>query len=119
MGDRAAPRRRSMQPALVLIEAALQRRLSLDECARACALSPWEWSRRFRAEHGITFSRYVLRRRIERAKALLAAAPCRVSEVAFAVGFNDLSHFARVFRRSAGLPASEWLALHLASRPNG
>lgn len=119
MDGRAAPRRRSTHPALALIEADLQRRLSLRECARACALSQWEFSRRFRAEHGVTFSRYVLRRRIERAKALLAAAPRPVSEVAFAVGFNDLSYFARVFRRFAGLPASAWLALRSAPRPNG
>lgn len=123
MADHALPhtkyRRRSTRPAVALIQANLARRLSLDECARACALSTWEFSRRFRAEHGVTFSGYVLRSRIERAKALLTAAPRPVSEVAFAVGFNDLSYFARVFRRFAGLPASAWMDLHTAPRPNG
>ena len=109
-------RQRSTRAALALIEANLHRRVSLAECARACALSPCEFSRRFREEHGVNFSTHLLRLRVERAQALLAAAPRPVSEVAFAVGFNDLSYFARIFRRFVGVSASVWQAGHTAAR---
>lgn len=116
---RGVARQRSTRAALALIEANLHRRVSLAECARVCALSPCEFSRRFREEHGLNFSSCLLRLRVERAQALLAEAPRRVSEVAFAVGFNDLSYFARIFRRFVGVSASAWQAVHAVPQPNG
>lgn len=99
-------RRRSTQPGVLFIRDNLHRHLSLAECARICNLSPCEFSRRFRAEHAVSFSEYVLRVRVERAAALLAGPECSVSEIAYSVGFNDLSYFARVFRRFVGMSAS-------------
>jgi AraC-like DNA-binding protein len=104
----ARPRRPTTAAAVDFIEANLGGKVSLAGAARACRLSPCELSRRFRQEQRETFSAYVLRRRIERARALLAAGGQPVSQVAYAVGFNDLSYFARVFRRMVGMPASEY-----------
>jgi two-component system response regulator YesN len=106
--QRPLRRERSTYPALAFISSNLQRRLSLADCARACNLSPCEFSRRFHAEHGVSFSEYLLRQRVERAAALLAHADRSVSEAAYAAGFNDLSYFARVFRRFVGMPASAY-----------
>jgi AraC-like DNA-binding protein len=101
---------RSTQPALALIHANLHRHISLSECARACNLSPCEFSRRFRAEHSLKFSMYVLKLRIEDSALLLIEGKHAVSDVAYAVGFNDLSYFGRVFRRFMGVPASAYRA---------
>jgi two-component system response regulator YesN len=101
-------RHRPTQPALQFIADNLHRHLSLADCARVCHLSPCEFSRRFHAEHGVTFSQYVLRLRVERAARLLSERPCSVSDAAYSVGFNDLSYFARVFRRIVGMPASAY-----------
>jgi AraC-like DNA-binding protein len=100
----------STASAVAYIEANLAGRVSLDGAARACRLSACELSRRFRQEQRETFSAYVLRRRIERARDLLATGDRPVSQVAYAVGFNDLSYFARVFRRMVGMPATEYVA---------
>jgi AraC-like DNA-binding protein len=100
------PRRRSTYPAARFIRDNLHRHLSLADCARICNLSRCEFSRRFRDEHGVSFSEYVLRLRVQQAAALLTESRYSVSEAAFAVGFNDLSYFARVFRRFVGMPAS-------------
>jgi AraC-like DNA-binding protein len=100
------PRRRSTHPATRFIRDNVHRPLSLADCARICNLSRCEFSRRFRAEQGVSFSEYVLRLRIQQAAALLTESRYSVSEAAFAVGFNDLSYFARVFRRFVGMPAS-------------
>jgi AraC-like DNA-binding protein len=122
---RALPQRPAFAPArhantaaaVSFIEANLEGKVSLAGAARACRLSPCELSRRFHQEQRETFSAYVLRRRIERARALLAAGGQPVSQVAYAVGFNDLSYFARVFRRMVGMPASEYQATAGAAGP--
>jgi two-component system response regulator YesN len=102
------PRHRPTQPALQFIAENLHRHLSLADCARICHLSPCEFSRRFHADQGVSFSQYLLRLRVERAATLLAEPRRSVSDVAYSVGFNDLSYFARVFRRFAGMPASAY-----------
>jgi AraC-like DNA-binding protein len=101
-------RHRPTQPALQFIAENLHRHLSLADCARICHLSPCEFSRRFHADQGASFSQYLLRLRVERAATLLAEPRRSVSDVAYSVGFNDLSYFARVFRRFAGMPASAY-----------
>ncbi|MEP7312595.1 MAG: helix-turn-helix domain-containing protein [Pseudomonadota bacterium] len=64
------------------------------------------------ARAGTTPSRYLLRRRLEVAAARLKMDErCSVSGVAFAVGFNDLSHFSRAFRRQYQKSAGEYRAL--------
>lgn len=60
---------------------------------------------------GVTFSEFVLKRRLERARHRLADprwAGETISTVAFATGFNDLSHFNRTFRRHFGATPSEF-----------
>jgi AraC-like DNA-binding protein len=101
-------RHRPTQPALQFIAANLHRHLSLADCARVCHLSPCEFSRRFHADQGVSFSQYLLRLRVERAAALLAEPRRSVSDVAYSVGFNDVSYFARAFRRFIGMPASAY-----------
>jgi len=50
----------------------------------------------------LTFTDYLARVRIEKAKTLLLDPNRRVSEVAYEVGFQSLTHFNRVFRKLAG-----------------
>jgi len=63
-------------------------------------------------EHeGSSLMRYILRRRLERCSADLlnpANATLRISEIAFRWGFNDLSHFSRVFRECYGHAPRDW-----------
>ena len=55
-----------------------------------------------RAATGLTFTDYLARVRIEKAKMLLLDRNRRVSEVAYDVGFQSLTHFNRIFRKLAG-----------------
>jgi two-component system response regulator YesN len=59
----------------------------------------------------MTFRDYVLRVRIERAKVLLADRHVSISEVAQNVGFGDLPHFDKVFKRYAGITPSAYRSL--------
>jgi YesN/AraC family two-component response regulator len=73
--------------------------ITLADVARAAALSRFHFCRLFHHETGVSLHQYLNTLRVNRAKVLLADRYLRITEVAYAVGFNDLSHFDRVFRR--------------------
>jgi AraC-like DNA-binding protein len=76
--------------------------VSLATLAAEVGLSPFHLTRLFRQELGLTPHQYLLRTRLRRAAALLADTATPVTEVAYAVGFGDLSNFQRTFRRHMG-----------------
>jgi len=76
--------------------------LSLGQVAKAASTSTNYFSEKFKEATGVTFVRYVARARFEKATALLSDSDLRVSEIAFAVGFQSLSQFNRTFKRLAG-----------------
>jgi transcriptional regulator GlxA family with amidase domain len=82
--------------------------LSLTELARQAALSRYHFLRLFRQAFGATPHQYLIRVRVERAKALLAAGRGSVTEVCFEVGFSSLGSFSALFTQRVGSPPSEW-----------
>jgi AraC-like DNA-binding protein/ligand-binding sensor protein len=76
--------------------------LSLPDVARVASMSAFYFCKMFKKTVGLTFTEYVARIRIEKAKQILLDPNVRVSEAAFGVGFQSLSQFNRVFRRIAG-----------------
>ncbi len=76
--------------------------LSLGDVAKAVNMSRFYFCKTFRKATGLNFTDYVARLRIERAKELLINPNLRVSEIAYEVGFQSLTHFNRVFRRIVG-----------------
>lgn len=84
--------------------------LSLTRVAKAANTSANYLSEKFKEAVGINFVRYVARARYEKAAALLGNGDLRVSEIAFAAGFQSLSQFNRVFKRFSGKSPSEYRA---------
>ena len=80
----------------------------IETIAELCHLSESEFSRVFHREHSISFRRFLLNYRIAKARDFLAEPQASVSQVAYAVGFNDLSQFGRMFRRIVGMPATHY-----------
>lgn len=80
----------------------------IETLARLCHLSESEFSCIFHQEHGTSYRRFLLSYRIAMARDLLAEPQASVSQVAYAVGFNDLSYFGRMFRRLVGEPATRY-----------
>lgn len=76
--------------------------LSLSELAREARLSPYHFLRTFQRLTGVTPHQYVLSR-LREAAVRLAAEPGRVADVAFDVGFGDVSNFNHSFRAEFGL----------------
>ena len=80
--------------------------LRLEDVARACGMSKYHFSRVFKLRSGHSFKGYLNQVRIAAAKRTMREKGVNVSEACFAVGFNDLSYFSRVFRASEGVPPS-------------
>ncbi len=76
--------------------------LSLNEVARAANMSGFYFCKIFKRATGLTFTDYLARLRIEAVKERLLNPHVRISEAAYACGFQSLSQFNRVFRRIAG-----------------
>jgi AraC-like DNA-binding protein len=76
--------------------------ISLGEIARVVNMSTFYFCKTFKRATGLTFTDYLARVRVEKVKNILLNPQKRVSEAAYAVGFQSLSQFNRAFRRIAG-----------------
>jgi len=90
------------------VRANVEEDVSLDEMAQSVGLSTAHFARMFRTSTGETPHQFVLRQRVERAKAMLCAGDVRVLDVAVACGFKTQQHFAQVFRGVCGISPTEY-----------
>ena len=84
--------------------------LSLGQVAKAVNMSSYYFCKMFKKVTGINFTDYVARVRIEKSKNLLLNPNLRVSEIAFEVGFQSLTHFNRVFKKILGQSPTDYRA---------
>ncbi len=94
-------------PAIYYVAQNYREKIQNIEVANLCAMSPFVFSRKFKDAFGLSFRDYIVRYRLRAACALLKNPGASVTEVAFAVGFNDVSYFSRMFKRHFGMPPSE------------
>lgn len=73
-------------------------------------------SEKFKQVTGIKFVDYIARVRFEKARQLLEDVDLRISEIAFAVGFQSLSQFNRVFKKLSGKSPTEYRTMHSPRR---
>ncbi|WP_341936337.1 response regulator transcription factor [Marinimicrobium sp. C2-29] len=78
-------------------------RISLEEMAGLCGMTPYRFSRFFKKSYGQTFQEYLLCQRVEKAAQLLHNRSALVVDVAYMTGFRDPSYFARIFKRYKGV----------------
>jgi len=82
--------------------------ICLATVAKAVNTSTFYFCKLFKRATGLTFTDYLARVRIEKAKTLLLDPNRRVSEVAYDIGFQSLTHFNRVFRKIVGRSPSSY-----------
>jgi AraC family transcriptional regulator len=85
------------------VEAHLDEDLSLTALADIACLSPYHFSRSFKEAAGVGPQRYVIQRRVERAKRLMRQTHQPLALIALEAGFADQSHFTIAFRREIGV----------------
>lgn len=84
--------------------------LSLGTVAKAVNTSTFYFCKMFKKATGINFTDYLSRIRIEKAKNLLLNPNLRISEIAYEVGFQSLTHFNRIFKKLAGQSPTQYRA---------
>lgn len=82
--------------------------ITLGQVAKAVNISTFYFCKLFKKAIGLNFTEYVSRIRIERAKDLLLNPNLRISEIAFEIGFQSLTHFNRVFGKMVGRCPTEY-----------
>jgi AraC family transcriptional regulator len=95
--------RQKLRAATDYIEAHLGEELTLAVIAQAIGVSACHFAHAFRRETGLAPHRYVVQRRIERARLLLRETALNVSEVGYRVGYPNQSHFSVAFQRVTGM----------------
>jgi len=100
---------RGLQTALKYVAANHHETITLPELARHAGVSTSHLAYLFKKSLGVNFKLFLAILRIEEAKQLLVEKPhMPVTEISFQVGFGDLRHFERTFKRLVGRPPREY-----------
>lgn len=94
--------------ALKYMEEHYRDKLKLQDVADHVYVSQWHLSKLLNRYKGQSFSDILNNIRIEKAKELLKDPSLRIGDIADMVGFLDMAHFSRVFKRQTGLSANEY-----------
>lgn len=98
--------------ALEYIRQNSQEKLRLADVADQVYVSQWHLSKLLNKHTGKTFSDILNGARMEKSKELLKDPSLRICDVAEMVGFQDLAHFSRVFKKMEGMSANEYRNTH-------
>jgi AraC family transcriptional regulator len=90
------------------VEEHLSEQIALATLARLARLSTFHFCRAFKQSFGIPPHRYHTKRRIERAKMMLAGRKHSVTEIGLTLGFSETSSFTAVFRKTTGQTPSHY-----------
>jgi transcriptional regulator of acetoin/glycerol metabolism len=90
------------------VELHLSESMDLAELAGVAGLSVYHFARAFKQSTGVAPHHYLVQRRIERAREMLARSELPLSEIALAAGFSDQSHLARLFRQMLGITPGQF-----------
>jgi AraC family transcriptional regulator len=94
---------RRLRQVLSYIEGNLNKNISLGDIAAVAGLSVSHFKSLFRESVGLPVHQYLIRRRVERARSLLAEDKMSISQIAFETGFAHQSHLSRHMRRVLGV----------------
>jgi AraC-like DNA-binding protein len=85
-----------------LMETKFHKDVPLADLAETAGMSIFAFTRAFKREVGVTPHHFLMRLRVEHAKAYLRSTTLAIAEIAYRVGWTNISHFTSVFRRLTG-----------------
>ncbi len=106
----SSPDERFLQKAMDVVEANISDgNLDIESFAKKVGVSRMQLYRKLHALTNMTVKEFIRHIRLKRAAQLLIQKKLNVSEVAYEVGFNDLSHFRKCFKQEFGMSATEYI----------
>ncbi|NFS93699.1 response regulator [Clostridium botulinum] len=103
-----------IKAAIEYIQNNFDEKVSLEQMASICNLSPCYFSKVFKKAVGVNFVSYVNDTKINKAKELLENTDIPVLNVALDLGFDDCGYFIRVFKKSQGVTPKKYREVHKA-----
>lgn len=97
-----------IEKALAYLEKNFREPLSINDVASHCGISVSYFSKIFKKETGVTFTRYLNHCRLQKAAASLHSSQSSILEVALACGFQNFSYFIKMFRQEFGMTPGEY-----------
>jgi len=97
-----------IEKAQIMIEENYNRDLTLEELSHKIGFSPSYFSKLFKSHTGKNFVQFRSELRIQKAMELLNMPNKSIIEIAYEVGFNDMSHFIRTFKKQTSLLPNEY-----------
>lgn len=98
----------ALEASLAYIDKNLGEELTLEDVADKLGLTPSYFSHYFKKMTGETFVQYRMRKRIERAKQLLAIPHVKIIDIVVEVGYESYPHFSRTFKKATGISPTEF-----------
>ncbi|MFI3318766.1 MAG: AraC family transcriptional regulator [Rikenellaceae bacterium] len=93
---------------LLYIRSNLDRPIEVCELAELCCVSVEYFIRKFTKQIGISPIKYIQTKRVQRAQLMMMVGGSHIKDIAYGVGFNDVSYFNRVFRKATGCTPQEY-----------
>lgn len=101
-------RKRFIELAIQFVEEHYTESITMNSVAEYLYLNPSYFSKIFHEETGETFSKYLIRLRIEKTKNLLKDSTLKIYEVAQKVGYQDFRHFVKLFKDQEGITPAQY-----------
>ena len=97
-----------VRDAITMINSKTSDPVRVDALAREVRMTSDHFIRLFKKEMGCTPAQFIIERRMMKAMLMLSAEPLMTKEVAYALGYDNLSYFSRLFKRHTGLTPSAY-----------
>jgi AraC-like DNA-binding protein/quercetin dioxygenase-like cupin family protein len=97
-----------LNPIFSMLRHGFRRKITIGDVANAAGMSVSYFCRFFRLITGVTFTEYLIRLRVDKAKELLVEGELPITTISLEVGFDNHSYFNRVFRRLNGVSPREY-----------
>lgn len=101
-------RKKISERALQFVDQRYDKGITLSDVAEHLELHPAYFSKMFHEEVGETFSKYIIRYRMEKAKQLLRETSLKIYEVSAQVGYNDVKYFTKLFKEAEGMSPAQY-----------
>lgn len=99
----------ALKKALLFLMENYKQKISVEDVANIVYISPSHLSYLFRVQLNVSFKQLLLNLRVERAKTLLAQVPrLQITSISSDVGFRDLSHFEKTFKKNTGMTPKKY-----------